>query len=256
MRKAISAQTKAIFVETPSNPILKITDLAAIAELAHSHKLLALTDNTFMSPYLQKPLELGFDIVIHSATKYIGGHSDVVAGLVVTKNPELGKKLRNIQIAFGAILGPHDSWLALRGIKTLGVRMKAQQDNAGKMAEWLSKQPQVKKVYYPGLKTHPGHDIHFKQAKGGGAMISFELQSTKHAVAFLRSVKIPLVAVSLGGVESILSYPVTMSHALMPAKEREERGITGALVRFSVGMESAEDLMKDFSQAFNNNVQA
>ncbi|HAL45207.1 MAG: cystathionine gamma-synthase [Planctomycetes bacterium GWF2_42_9] len=252
IQKAITPQTKAIFVETPSNPILKITDLAAIAEIAHSHKLYALTDNTFMSPFLQNPLELGFDIVIHSATKYICGHSDVVAGLAVTKDAELGKRLRNIQIAFGAILGPHDSWLALRGIKTLGVRMRAQQENAGKMAQWLSEQQKVKKVYYPGLKTHPGREIHFKQAKGGGAVISFELESTKGAVNFLRSVKIPLVAVSLGGVESILSYPVTMSHALMPRLEREERGINGALVRFSVGMESTEDMMKDFSQAFSN----
>jgi cystathionine beta-lyase len=249
VRKAITPKTKAIIVETPSNPTLQITDLAAIAEIAHANKLYAITDNTFMSPFLQKPIELGFDIIVHSATKYIGGHSDIVAGLAVTKDDKLGEKLRNIQIAFGAILGPQDSWLALRGIKTLGVRMAAQQDNAGKIAEWLSSRPEVKKVYYPGLQNHPGREIHFKQAKGGGAMISFELQSTKQAVGFLRAVKIPIVAVSLGGVESILSYPMTMSHSRMPKEHREDRGITGALIRFSVGLESADDLINDFSQA-------
>jgi cystathionine beta-lyase/cystathionine gamma-synthase len=252
VKNALTPQTRAIIVETPSNPTLKITDLAAIAKIAKEHKILAITDNTFMSPYLQKPLDLGFDIVVHSATKYIGGHSDIVAGLAVTKDADLGTRLRMIQYSFGAILGPHDCWLALRGLKTLSVRMRAQQENAQKMAEWLSVQPQVKKVFYPGLKNHPGRDIHFKQAKGGGAIVSFEMKSAKNAVNFLNSVKIPIVAVSLGGVESILSYPITMSHSVMPKQEREERGITGSLIRFSVGMESANDLIDDFTQALKN----
>jgi cystathionine beta-lyase/cystathionine gamma-synthase len=252
VRKAITPKTKAIYVETPSNPTLKITDLAGITKIAKENKILSITDNTFMSPYLQRPLEFGFDIVLHSATKYIGGHSDIIAGLAVTKNADLAKRLRTVQYSMGAILAPHDCWLALRGFKTLGVRMKAQQENAQKMAEWLTQQPQIKKVYYPGLKTHPGHDIHFKQARGGGAIVSFELNSTKEAVKFMRSVKIPLVAVSLGGVESILSYPVTMSHSLMPKDEREQRGITGSLIRFSVGLESVDDLIADFSSALKN----
>jgi cystathionine beta-lyase len=251
VRKAITPKTKAIIVETPSNPTLRITDLAAIAEIAHANKLCAITDNTFMSPFLQKPLELGFDVVVHSATKYIGGHSDIVAGLAVVKDENLEHRLRNIQISFGAILGPQDSWLALRGIRTLGVRMAAQQETAGKIAEWLTTRPEVKKVYYPGLKTHPGSDIHFRQAKGGGAVVSFELQSDSKAAAFLQAVKIPLVAVSLGGVESILSYPITMSHSKMPKEHRESRGINGALIRLSAGLESADDLISDFSQALS-----
>lgn len=251
VQKAITPQTKAIIVESPSNPTLKISDLKAIAKIAHENKLYAITDNTFMSPLLQRPLELGFDIVIHSATKYIGGHSDVVAGLAVTKDPELGKKLHFTQIVFGAILGPQDSWLTLRGLKTLAVRMKAQQETAGKIAQWMVSQPKIKNVYYPGLENHPGRAIHFKQASGGGAVVSFELQSKKQTLEFLRNVKVPLVAVSLGGVESILSYPVTMSHLRMPAEMREERGITDSFIRFSAGLESADDLINDFSQALS-----
>jgi cystathionine beta-lyase len=250
VRNAITPQTKAIIVETPSNPTLQITDLAGIAEIGHKNKILTITDNTFMSPLLQRPLELGFDIVVHSATKFIAGHSDVIAGLAVTKDAQLGKRLGSIQNAFGAILGPQDSWLTLRGLKTLGVRMAAQQAGAEKIANWLVSKSQVQKVFYPGLKTHPGHNIHFKQSTGGGAIVSFELKNPKYAVDFLRAVKIPLVAVSLGGVESILSYPVSMSHAAMPQAQREERGITGSLIRLSVGLESTEDLINDFAEAF------
>jgi cystathionine beta-lyase len=203
-----------------------------------------------MSPLLQRPLELGFDIVLHSATKFIGGHSDVIAGLAVTKDAELCRRLGQIQNAFGAILGPQDSWLVLRGLKTLETRLTAQQATAEKIAEWLVSRPEMKRVFYPTLKGHPGRDIHLKQSSGGGAVLSFELQSPAAALAFLGAVKLPLVAVSLGGVESILSYPVTMSHAAMPPAQREARGITGSLIRLSVGLESSADLIDDFIQAF------
>jgi cystathionine beta-lyase len=246
---AITPQTKAVFVETPSNPTLKITDLAAVAALAHHHGLLAITDNTFMSPALQRPLELGFDIVVHSATKFIGGHSDLIAGLAVARDAETGRRLRHVQNAFGAILGPQDSWLALRGLKTLAVRLRQQQASAETLARWLQTQPQVTRVYYPTLDGHPGRDIHLRQAGGGGAVVSFELASRAAAVRLLKSVRLPLVAVSLGGVESILSYPVTMSHAAMPAAEREARGISAGLVRLSVGLEAVADLRADLEQA-------
>ena len=246
---AITPQTKAVFVETPSNPTLKITDLAAVAALAHRHGLLAITDNTFMSPVLQRPLELGFDLVVHSATKFIGGHSDLIAGLAVTRDLEVGRRVRHVQNAFGAILGPQDSWLALRGLKTLAVRLRQQQASAETIARWLQTRPEVTRVYYPTLPGHPGRDIHLRQAAGGGAVISFELPSRVAAVSLLKRVKLPLVAVSLGGVESILSYPVTMSHAAMPAAEREARGISAGLVRLSVGLEAAEDLIADLELA-------
>ena len=249
IEEAVEPGTKAIFAETPSNPTLKITDLAAIMEIAGKRNLLTIIDNTFMSPYLQRPIELGFDVVIHSATKFIGGHSDVVAGLAVTKDEELGQRLKKIQNNFGAILGPQDSWLLLRGIKTLSARMEAQQKSAGIIADWLVGQPLVKKVYYPTLSTHPGREIHLKQASGGGAVVSFELSGGEITKEMLRRVKLPLMAVSLGGVESILSYPATMSHSSMPHSERHARGITDGLVRLSVGLEDPYDLCEDLSQA-------
>ena len=249
VRSAITPQTKAIFVETPSNPTLKITDLAAVARIAHDHGLLAITDNTFMSPALQRPLELGFDIVVHSATKFIGGHSDLIAGLAVVKSAELGRRIRHVQNAFGAILGPQDSWLTLRGLKTLDVRLRQQQQSAETIAGWLQARREIKKVYYPALEGHPGRDLHLRQASGGGAVISFELTSKELAVEMMKKVKLPLVAVSLGGVESILSYPATMSHAAMPARERAARNITDGLVRLSVGLEAAQDLISDLEQA-------
>ncbi|MBM4310472.1 MAG: aminotransferase class V-fold PLP-dependent enzyme [Deltaproteobacteria bacterium] len=249
IRAAITPKTKAVFVETPSNPTLKITDLAAVAEIARSRGLLAITDNTFMSPLLQRPLELGFDIVVHSATKFIGGHSDLIAGLAVAKDAEVGRRIRHVQNAFGAILGPQDSWLTLRGLKTLGVRLQQQQESAEKIACWLCGRPEVKKVYYPTLDGHPGRTIHLRQAAGGGSVVSFELATKEQAVQLMKNVKLPLVAVSLGGVESILSYPATMSHAAMPAGERAARGITDGLVRLSVGLEAADDLIADVEQA-------
>jgi cystathionine beta-lyase len=246
---ALLPETKAIFAETPSNPLLKITDLDAVVSIAEKKGLLTIIDNTFMSPYLQRPIEHGFDIVIHSATKFLGGHSDLIAGLVVTKNETLSRGIQSVQNSFGAILGPQDSWLLLRGIKTLSARMEAQQKNAEIIAHWLEEQVAIKAVYYPTLSSHPGREIHMRQSSGGGAVVSFELESGEAAKEVLRKVKLPLMAVSLGGVESILSYPATMSHAAMTGPERYARGITDGLVRLSVGLEDPADLCEDLKRA-------
>jgi cystathionine beta-lyase len=249
VRAAITDKTRALFIETPSNPLLKITDLNAIVEIARERNLLTIADNTFATPYLQRPLEFGFDIVVHSATKFLNGHSDVLAGLAVVRTPELAKRLKFIQNAFGAVLGVQDAWLLLRGMKTLGVRLEAEQKTAETVARALLTLPQVRKVHYPLLEGHPGRDIHRAQASGGGAVISFELEDEAQTRAFLKKVHLPLLAVSLGGVESILTYPATMSHAAIPREERERLGITGSLVRLSVGLESADDLLADIHQA-------
>lgn len=246
---AIGPDTRALYVETPSNPLLLISPLAPLAKLAKARGLLAIIDNTFMTPYLQRPLAMGFDISLHSATKFLAGHSDVVAGLAVCADEETGKRLGQIQNAFGAILGPQDSWLTLRGLRTLTPRMEAQQATAWKMARWLEERPEVAKVHYPGLESHPGADIHRSQAAGPGAVLSFELADATATKAFLRAVKLPLFAVSLGGVESILSHPATMSHAAMGPEERARRGVSDGLIRFSVGLEAAEDLQEDLAQA-------
>ena len=249
VRSAIRPTTRGLFMETPANPLLQITDLRALAAIAREHNLLSIADNTFMTPYLQRPLELGFDIVVHSATKFMGGHSDVIAGVAVAREESVGHRLRSIQNAFGAILGPQDSWLVLRGLKTLAVRLDAQQRTAERVAGWLQARPEILRVYYPGLGQHPGHDIHARQASGPGAVLSFELADGPAAVAFMKRAKLPLLAVSLGGVESILSYPATMSHAAMPRPERLVRGITDGLVRLSVGLEDADDLIADLQSA-------
>lgn len=251
IKKSIRPSTKALFLETPSNPLLKITDFRGAVEIAKDHGLLVITDNTFMSPYLQRPLELGGDIVIHSATKFIGGHSDVVGGLVVVKNKALGKRIYAVQNGFGAILGPQDCWLLLRGLKTLKVRMDYQQQHAWQLAEWLSQQAEVSDVYYPGLDAHEGRDIHFSQADGPGAVLSFRTVNKDLALKFMKHVRLAAVAVSLGGVETIVSYPVRMSHASMPVGERERLGITEELIRVSVGLEEPEDLIADFRRAFD-----
>ncbi|MCX8131487.1 MAG: aminotransferase class V-fold PLP-dependent enzyme [Clostridia bacterium] len=248
----IKKNTKAVFLETPSNPLLKITDLKGTIKLAKEKGLLVIVDNTFMSPYLQRPIELGADIVIHSATKFLGGHSDVVGGLVVVKGEDLSQKVYSIQNGFGAVLGPQDSWLLLRGIKTLKVRMEYQQQNAFKLAQWLEKQPEVSKVFYPGLDSHQGRDIHFSQAEGAGAVLSFKTKEVDTAKAFMRNVGLAAVAVSLGGVETIVSYPVRMSHAAMPREERERLGITDSLIRVSVGLEDIDDLIADFKRAISH----
>jgi cysteine-S-conjugate beta-lyase len=242
---AIRPETKAIFLESPSNPLIKITDLKAAAALAKEKGLITIVDNTFMTPYLQRPLELGCDIVLHSGTKFLNGHSDVICGFSITNNPELGQRMRFIQNGFGAVLGPQDCWLVLRGLKTLKVRMDESQTSAHMIARWLKEQKGVAKVYYPGLPEHPGHGIHCGQATGPGAVLSFELTTYEATKKLLEGVKLAAFAVSLGGVESILSYPAKMSHAAMPAAEREARGIKETLVRLSVGLEDPEDLMED-----------
>lgn len=256
VRAAVTPATRGLFVETPANPLLQVTDLAAMAEIAREHGLVAIADNTFMTPYLQRPLECGFDVVVHSATKFLGGHSDVVAGLAVTREDALGRRLKGIQNAFGAILGPQDAWLTLRGIRTLAVRLEAQQRSADEIARWLRGRNEVRQVFYPGLETHPGHATHRRQARGGGAVVSFELEDAVAARAFMRRLTLPLVAVSLGGVESILSYPAMMSHAAVPRDERLALGITDGLVRLSVGLEDTGDLIADLSSALEHRAQA
>ena len=248
---AIRPETKALYLETPSNPLIKITDLPAAAALAKERNLLTIVDNTFMTPYLQRPLELGCDIVLHSGTKFLNGHSDVLCGFAVTGDPELGKRLRFIQNAFGAVLGPQDCWLVLRGLKTLKVRMEESQTGARRIVSWLKEQALVAKVYYPGLPEHPGYQAHLRQASGPGAVLSFELADFQVVKRLLEGVKLAAFAVSLGGVESILSYPATMSHAAMPAAEREARGIKDTLVRLSVGLEDPEDLIADMDRLLN-----
>jgi cystathionine beta-lyase len=249
VQAAIKAETKGILVETPSNPLLRITDLRAVATLAREKKLLGIADNTFATPYLQRPLAHGFDIVVHSATKYLSGHSDVLAGLAVVREEALAAQLRFIQNAFGAVLGVQDSWLLLRGLKTLAVRMEACQAGAAEIARRLETLPQVRRVYYPGLEHHPGKAVHAGQAAGPGAVITFELESAEYARRLLENAALPLVAPSLGGVETIMSHPATMSHAAMLPAERRKRGIPDALIRLSVGLESPEDLWSDLVQA-------
>ncbi|MFZ3172610.1 MAG: PLP-dependent aspartate aminotransferase family protein [Carboxydocellales bacterium] len=251
IKAAIKPKTKALYLETPSNPTLKISDIQAAANIAKEHNLITIVDNTFMTPYLQRPLELGADIVVHSATKFLGGHSDLIAGLVVTKTPQLGNQVAFIQNCFGAILGPQDCWLLMRGMKTLKVRMDQHQKSALIIARWLEQQPQVEKVYYPGLDQHPEYQLHKRQADGPGGIVSFAMKSDELAKKVLNGVKIPALAVSLGAVESIISFPAKMSHAAMPRERREELGIGDNLIRISVGLEEAEDLIEDLNQAIN-----
>ncbi|PJI07397.1 MULTISPECIES: trans-sulfuration enzyme family protein [Clostridium] len=249
VRKAVKENTKAIYIETPSNPLMKITNIKEIVKLAKEYNLLVIADNTFMSPFLQRPLELGCDIVVHSATKFLNGHSDVVAGLVVAKNKELADRIYFVQNAFGAVLGPQDSWLLLRGIKTLKVRMLYQEKNAEELAKWLLLNSFVTRVYYPGIPSHFGREIHFSQADGPGAVLSFETDTIERAKNFMKRVKCAAVGVSLGGVETIVSYPSKMSHAEIPHHERIKLGISDRLVRVSVGLEDVCDLIKDFGEA-------
>ena len=249
VKNAIKPNTKLIYIETPSNPRLGITDIASIVEIAKSNDCLTFLDNTFMTPLHQRPLELGVDMVLHSATKFLSGHSDIVAGLAVTKDDELGKRLGFIQNSFGAVLGAQDSYTLIQNIKTMGIRFEKSTEAAQKIVDYLVEHPLVEEVFYPGLPTHPGHEIHAKQSTSAGAVLSFRLPNRETAKAFVESMKIPVFAVSLGGVESILSYPTTMSHGSMPKEEREKRGITDGLLRFSVGLEHVDDLLADFEQA-------
>jgi len=246
----IRPETKVVYLETPSNPLMKITDIAAVSSIAKEHGCLVFVDNTFMTPVLQRPLELGADLVLHSATKFIGGHSDVMAGLAVVKDPVLAKKVSFLHNSFGAILGVQDAWLLLRGLKTLHVRLKQSSEVALQLAQYLKNVPEVEEVFYPGLEDHTGYNIHKNQAYGAGAVLSFRLKDRDAVRSFVNHVELPVFAVSLGAVESILSYPATMSHGSMPPSERAKRGIHDGLLRYSVGLEDPQDIINDFKQAF------
>ena len=240
---------KAILIESPANPLLTVTDIAAVAAAAKKHGALTIVDNTFMTPYLQRPLTLGADIVVHSATKYLGGHSDLVAGLAVVKDPALAERLAFIQNSTGGVLGPFDSFLLIRGIKTLAVRMDRHTDNAEKAAAFLTENSAVKKVYYPGLPDAQGYEINRRQAKNGGAMISFELKENYNIRTFFKSLRLIALAESLGGVESLVCHPASMTHASIPYEVRQKVGITDGLIRLSIGIENMDDLLADLAQA-------
>jgi len=252
VKRLIKPETKAIYIETPSNPMMQVTNLAAISEIAKEYNLLMIVDNTFLTPYFQTPFHLGADIVVHSGTKYLSGHNDTLAGFLVVRTKELSEKLRFIYKTTGACLAPFDSWLIIRGIKTLAVRMERQQANAIQLANWLGKQPKVKKVYYIGLETHPDYEISKNQASGFGAMISFEVDSEQTAIRLLERVNLVLYAESLGGVETLITYPMLQTHADVPKDEREAKGINERLLRLSVGLENISDIMEDLGQAFTD----
>lgn len=249
VERAVTPDVKALLIESPANPLLFVTDIRAISDLAHRHGILSIVDNTFMTPYLQRPLELGADIVVHSATKYLGGHSDLVAGLVVVKDKELARQIGFIQNATGGVLGPFDSFLLIRGIKTLGVRMDRHVANAEAAARFLSVHPGVEKVYYPGLPGSQGYEVNRKQAKNGGAMISFELNPGYDINRFFSGLHLVVLAESLGGVESLVCHPATMTHASIPPEERKVMGITDGLIRLSIGIEAIDDILSDLDQA-------
>ncbi|MES2331025.1 MAG: PLP-dependent aspartate aminotransferase family protein [Bacteroidota bacterium] len=249
---AITPNTKLIWLETPTNPTLKISDIEAIAKVAKAHRCLLCVDNTFASPVLQQPLSLGADLVIHSATKYLGGHSDLIAGLVVTKEKELGEKIKYIQNACGAILAPFDSWLVIRGIETLHLRVKQHCASGLTVAEFLETHPAVDKVFYPGLKTHPNHQIAKKQSKGFGGIVSFTLKENTEeaAIQFVTQTQLFKLAESLGGIKSLVSHPANMTHKSIPVEKRRAAGVADSLIRLSIGLEDAEDLVNDIEQAF------
>ena len=249
VEEALDDDTKAIYIETPANPLLSVTDIAAISDLARRKGKLVIVDNTFLTPYLQRPLDLGADIVVHSGTKYLGGHSDIVSGLVVVKDKSIADRLYFLQNAIGGILAPWDSFLMIRGIKTLGVRMDRHVANAEKIALWLSESGFAEKVHFPGLPSDLGYEIQKKQAKGPGAMISFVLKKQYDYKVFFRSLKLITLAESLGGVESLVCHPATMTHASIPKEVREKVGIVDELIRFSVGIENVDDLIEDLKQA-------
>ena len=248
---SITDDVKAIFIESPANPLMTITDIAKVAEIAKKHGIYSIVDNTFMTPYLQRPIELGVDIVVHSATKYLGGHSDLVAGLAVVNSDELSEKLHFIQNSTGGVLQPFDSFLLIRGIKTLGVRMDRHIENATYIAEYLKKHKAVKKVYYPGLEDSEGYEINKKQASAGGGMISFEIDEKYNINKFFESVELISLAESLGGVESLICHPASMTHASIPYEIRQKVGIVDNLVRLSVGIEDKRDILADLENAFS-----
>ena len=247
---AIRDNTKAIYIETPTNPMMNVSDIAAIAAIAKKHGLLLIVDNTFLSPYFQNPLKLGADIVVHSGTKFLGGHNDTLAGFLVTNNEEVRDRLRFLIKTTGAGLAPFDCWLILRGMKTLGIRMERSQENAIRIAEWLKTQSIVRKVYYPGLPEHPGYEIMKKQARGFGSMITFQVDSKEHALQILKQVRMIKFAESLGGVETLITYPTTQTHADVPEEVRLKNRITPCTLRLSTGIEDIEDLLGELSEVF------
>ncbi|WP_430791480.1 bifunctional cystathionine gamma-lyase/homocysteine desulfhydrase [Virgibacillus flavescens] len=249
---AITEKTKAIYVETPTNPLLKITDIKAMAEIAKKHDLKLIVDNTFATPYWQLPIDLGADIVLHSATKYIGGHSDVVAGLVVVNSEQLAEDLHFIQNSVGGVLGPQDSWLLMRGIKTLALRMEAIEANTKKIVSFLESHDKVSTIYYPGIESHKGHKLASEQSSGFGGMVSFDVGSGERAEKVLEQVQYFTLAESLGAVESLISLPAQMTHASIPRERRLELGITDGLIRISVGIEDSDDLIEDLEAALNS----
>ena len=250
VRNAMRDNTRLVFLETPTNPMMTVTDLAACADVAHRGKALVVVDNTFCSPWLQKPIELGADIVVHSTTKFLNGHSDSIGGVVISNNEEICEQIGYLQNAIGAILSPFDSWLVLRGVKTLDVRMKRHEENGVAMANYLAHHAKVQKIYYPGLPDHPQHELAKRQMNGFGSMISFDLGSLENAKKFLDRVRLCSLAESLGGVETLISHPETMTHASVPLETRTRLGITPGLVRLSVGIEDIEDLIADLENAF------
>jgi cystathionine beta-lyase/cystathionine gamma-synthase len=246
---AVKENTKMVFIETPTNPMLNLTDIKGTAEICNKHKLICIVDNTFMSPYFQNPLTLGASIVLHSQTKYLNGHSDVIGGILITNDEKIHQRLRYVQNAIGAIPSPFDCWLILRSTKTLAVRMERHNENAIKFADYLDKSGYCTKVYYPGLPSHPQHELAKKQMRGFGGMISADFGDVEKAKKILKNVKIFTLGESLGGVESLISHPASMTHGSVPKKERESMGLTDSLIRFSVGIEDIEDLIADLEQA-------
>lgn len=246
----IKANTRAVFIETPSNPMMNVTDIEELAIVTKKHNILLIVDNTFLSPYFQNPLELGADIVVHSGTKFLGGHNDTIAGFLVAKDEEISEKLRFIIKTTGAGLSPFDSWLILRGIKTLAVRMERAQENAMKLSRWLEEQTLVKRVIYPGISSHPGYEIMKKQSRGFGSMLTFEVHSKEDALRILKNVKLISFAESLGGTETLITYPITQTHADVPEDVRQKNGITDCVLRMSVGIEKIDDIIEDLRNAF------
>lgn len=255
VESAFTEKTKMLWVETPTNPLLKLSDLRALSKIARERRAYMVVDNTFMSPYFQRPLEHGAHIVVHSATKYLGGHSDVIGGALVTDDPEIHERMKFCQKSVGAVPGPFDCWLTMRGLKTLAVRMREHQANAMRLAQWLSEHDQVEKVIYPGLPNHPHHELAKRQMSGFGGMVSFVVKGgLEQARCVLENTKIFLLAESLGGVESLIEHPAIMTHASIPKERREEIGISDGLIRLSVGIEAYEDLQKDLANAINASV--
>jgi cystathionine beta-lyase/cystathionine gamma-synthase len=251
IERALKPNTKMLFIETPTNPTMEITDLRGAARIAKANKLISVADNTFATPYLQQPITCGFDVVVHSLTKYLNGHSDMLGGIIITNNDAIAERLRFLQKSVGGILSPFDSWLCMRGTKTLAVRMKQHCESAMKVARWLKKQPKVKKVFYPGLPEHPQHKLAKQQMRDFGGMISFELGSLSAAKNFLKRVRLCALAESLGGVETIITHPATMTHAAIPPEQRRRIGVTDGLVRISVGIEDVKDIIVDLEQGMD-----